>query len=79
MWGLLLLVPWAIIGLDALSELFGWGIGIGLSLRWDYLILIALYVINLVAFIIEFISYSRRMRKLKRDDPELARELGLLR
>jgi hypothetical protein len=79
MWGVLLLIPWALVGLDALSELFGWGFGIGLNLRWDYLILMVIYGINLVAVIIEFFSYNRRMRQLRQKDPELAREFRLLR
>jgi hypothetical protein len=79
MWGILLLIPWALVGLDALSELFGWGFGIGLNLRWDYLILIIIYGINLVAVIIELFSYNRRMHQLRQKDPELAREFRLLR
>ena len=79
MWGLLLIIPWALFGLDALTDLLGWGFGLGLSLFWDLLILGIIYIINLVAVIVEFMSYRRRMNALKRDNPELAQEFGLLR
>ncbi|MCA9835597.1 MAG: hypothetical protein KC422_01720 [Trueperaceae bacterium] len=77
MWGLLLLVPWAIIGLDTLADIFNWGFGIGLTRRWDYILLGIIYLINTVAVVVEFFSYSRRMRALKRDDEDLAREFHL--
>ena len=78
MWGLLLLIPWAIIGLDTLADIFNWGFGIGLSRRWDYILLAIIYLINLVAVVVEFFSYSNRMRALKRDNEELAREFRLI-
>ncbi len=62
-WGLLLIVPWALIGFDTLAELFGWVYDIGLGLQGDYIALGILYAINLVAFIVEFVSYSRRMNQ----------------
>lgn len=77
MWGLLLLIPWAIVGLDTLADIFNWGFGIGLTRQWDYIVLGIIYVINLVAVIIEYLSYSRRMQALKRDKPELASEFGM--
>lgn len=78
MWGLLLIIPWALFGLDALIDVMGWGFGLGLSLFWDVIIVVAIYLINLVAVIIEYLSYRRRMTTLKRDNPELAQEFGLL-
>ena len=79
MWGILLLVPWAIVGIDAVSRFFGWGVTLGgLSLRWDIYILAAIYIINLVAIVIEFLSYRQRMIKLKSDDIELAREFNMI-
>lgn len=79
MWGILLLLPWAIFGLDAISRFFGLGFAIdGLSLRLDYFVLGAIYVINLIAIVVEFLSYKRRMNKLKEDDIDLAREFNLI-
>ena len=78
MWGLLLLIPWALVGLDVLAEYFNWGAtGLGLSLRWELIILVVIYVINLIAVAVEFLSYRRRMIALERDNPELAEEYGL--
>lgn len=79
MWGLLLIIPWALFGLDALIDVMGWGFGLGLSLFWDVIIVAVIYVINLVAVIVEYLSYRNRMTVLKRDNPELAQEFGLLR
>ena len=80
MWGLLLIVPWALVGLDTLSNLLGWGIGLPtLRLSGDYIILGLIYLVNAVAVGVEFSSYRRRMEKLKQNNPELAEEFGLLR
>ena len=78
-WGLLLLVPWALVGLDTLSHLYAWNIGVGLSLRTDLVALAVIYLVNTVAVAVEFWSYRRRMTALKRDNPELALEFGLIR
>ena len=79
MWGILLLLPWAIFGLDAISRFFGLGFAInGLSLRLDYFVLGAIYIINLVAIVVEFLSYRQRMNKLKEEDLDLAREFNLI-
>jgi hypothetical protein len=77
MWGIVLIVPWAVVGLDVLSDLFGWGLDIGLSLRTGYIILAVIYLINLIAFVVEFNSYRRRMKGLRQSNPDLAREYGL--
>ena len=79
MWGLVLLVPWALVGLDTLSHLYGWNIGLGLSLQTDLIVLGAVYLVNTVAFGVELWSYQRRMAVLKRENPELALEFGLIR
>lgn len=78
MWGLLLLVPWAIIGIDTLADIFNWGFGIGMIRRWDYIALAILYGINVIAVVGEFFYYRNRMKRLKLDDPELAREFRLI-
>jgi hypothetical protein len=77
MWGILLIVPWAVVGVDVLSDLLGWGLDIGINLRTGYVILAAIYLINLIAFVVEFHSYRRRMRGLRQTNPDLAREYGL--
>jgi hypothetical protein len=77
MWGILLIVPWAVVGLDLLSDLLGWGLDIGLNLRADYVVLAVIYAINLAAFILEYNSYHRRMKGLRQTNPDLAREYGL--
>ena len=77
MWGLLLLIPWAIVGVDILADIFNWGFGLGITRNWDYIILGIIYVINLAAVIVEYFSYRRRMTNLKRDNPDLAAEFGL--
>jgi hypothetical protein len=77
MWGILLIVPWAVVGLDVLSDLLGWGLDIGINLRTGYAILAVIYLINLVAFVVEYTSYLRRMKGLRQTNPDLAREYGL--
>lgn len=76
-WGVLLLLPWALFGADALAQLAGWGAPLGLPLEVGLWVLGLLYLVNVVAFVVEFVSYRRRMAALRRDDPELALELGL--
>lgn len=77
MWGIVLIVPWAVVGLDVLSGLLGWGLDIGIGLNTGYIILGVIYLINLIAFIVEYNSYLRRMKGLRQSNPDLAREYGL--
>ncbi len=77
LWGVLLLTPWAIFGLDALASYFAWGFGLNLGFTIDLVVLGLLYVVNTVAFVVEFGSYNRRMNELKRNDPETALRFGL--
>ena len=79
MWGLLLLVPWALFGLDTLSHLYAWNIGMGLSLQTDLIVLAVVYLVNTIAVAVEYASYRRRMAVLRRENPELALEFGLIR
>ena len=77
LWGVLLLVPWAVFGIDALVQ-FGWAVSpLGIPLATGTWILMALYAVNLVAWGIEFGSYQRRMRDLRREQPDLARDFGM--
>lgn len=69
-WGILLLVPWGIFGVDLVWRLaFGTPL-LDLALSTVLLILAVLYAVNLVAFIVEYASYRRRMRLLFRSSPE---------
>ncbi|CAN5830386.1 hypothetical protein BH23DEI1_BH23DEI1_05190 [soil metagenome] len=77
LYGVLLLVPTAVFGLDALMQLLGTGSPLGIPLRTSAWILGALYVVNAVAVGIEYTSYRRRMVDLRRDQPDLARAYGL--
>lgn len=77
LWGVLLLVPWAIFGTDALLHLLPLGAEPTMALRADLIALGVLYVLNLVAFVVEFGSYRRRMQELTRQHPETALAYGM--
>ena len=77
LWGLLLLVPWAVVAADAV---LAWRTGagaLGLSPTLRTGLLIAFWVVNLIGFSVETASYRRRMRLLREQRPELARSYGL--
>ena len=77
LWGVLLLVPWAVFGIDVLVQL-GWATSpLGFPLLTGLWILAALYAVNLVAWGIELSSYLRRMHDLRRDRPDLAYDFGM--
>lgn len=69
-WGILLLVPWGVFGVDLVWRLAGEPALLDLGRGTLILIVASIYAINLLAFIIEFISYSRRMKQLFRHNPE---------
>ncbi|HKI57014.1 MAG TPA: hypothetical protein VKB31_07660 [Trueperaceae bacterium] len=77
LWGVLLLVPWAIFGLDTLLHFLPLGAPAGISLTTDYVVLGFIYALNIVAFIVELGSYRRRMAELKRSHPDTARAYGM--
>ena len=70
LWGIMLLVPWGIVGVDALWRLSGAEPLLALSVPTLIIALAILYALNLAAFIVEFSSYRRRMRQLFRTSPE---------
>lgn len=76
-WGILLMVPWALVGVDALAQWLGWPRSLGFPLETELWILGAIYLVNLIAFIVEFVSYRRRMRDLRRRHPEAIEAYGL--
>ncbi|MDR9391485.1 MAG: hypothetical protein RI554_05600, partial [Trueperaceae bacterium] len=77
-WGLLLLVPWALLGADALLGAQGGGAGpLGLAPVVSWGLLAALYAVNLVGFVVETLHDRERMWGLREREPELARAFGL--
>src|SRR5690606_11976502 len=68
LWGLVLMVPWAIFGVDLLLHYLPGGPDPVIAMQTDVIALIVIYVLNLVAFFIELGSYRRRMADLKRND-----------
>ncbi len=77
LWGVLLLVPWAIFGIDTLIHVMPIGAPAAFALATDYAALGVIYALNVVSFVVEFISYRRRMNDLKRNHPETARAYGM--
>lgn len=77
LWGLLLLVPWALLGADALIALREGSGPLGLPLNLELGLLAGLWAVNLVGFMVEASSYRRRMWLLRERKPELARSYGL--
>ena len=77
LWGVLLLVPWAIFGIDTLLHYFALGAPAGIPLATDYTVLAVLYALNIVSFVVELTSYRRRMAALRRSHPETARAYGM--
>lgn len=77
LYGGLLLVPWAIFGIDVVVQLFGGATLLGVSFRAGLVVLGVLYALNVVAWAVEFASVRRRMRALRERQPELARAFGM--
>ncbi len=75
-WGLLLLVPWALFGVDQVSRLTSVGPLLDVTEATGLIVLGCLYAVNLAAFIVEAISYRRRMRNLFQTSPEAAVAYG---
>lgn len=64
-WGVFLIIPWAVVGLDVLAQLAGWPFDLGIGLQTGYIALGVIYLVNTVAFFIELFSYRQRMRELE--------------
>lgn len=64
-WGIFLLVPWAVFGMGALSQLLGWGVDLGLRPLALYLTLAGLYLVNTAAVIVELLSHRSQQRALE--------------
>ncbi len=77
-WGVLLLVPWALLGADALLGAQAGGAGpLGLTPWVSWALLAGLYAVNLVGFVVETLRDRERMWVVRERDPELARAFGL--
>jgi hypothetical protein len=77
LWGVLLLVPWAIFGIDTLLHYFALGAPAGIPLVTDFTVLAVIYALNIVSFVVELTSYRRRMAALRRSHPDTARAYGM--
>lgn len=76
LYGLLLLVPWAVFGIDLLMQLGGGG-RLGVPFGTSLIVLGAIYLVNVVTWIVELASVNRRLRRLRETQPELAMAFGL--
>jgi len=77
LWGVLLLVPWAIFGIDTLIQFFAFSAEPTFALRTDLVVLIVIYVVNTVAFIVEYLSYRKRMRQSRLQEAVVQADYGL--
>ncbi len=76
-YGALLLIPWAVFGLDVLVQLFGGETLLGVSFGAGLVVLTVLYVVNVIAWTVEFASVRKRLQTLREREPELAHAFGL--
>lgn len=77
LYGILLIIPWAIFSIDALLQLLSFSSPLGIPVRAAGVVLGVLYALNTLAWLIEFGAVQRRMQQFKQTDPALAREYGL--
>lgn len=73
-WGLLIIVPWAGLMIALLGQGFGWQYGqffVPIALGWSqnplFWVLIALYLLNILALILEEVSFVRKQYRLTRE------------
>jgi len=76
LYGILMLIPWAIFGIDGLLQMSGFASPLGIPMEAAGAVLAVLYALNTIAWAIEFGSVSRRQRELVARNPELAHEYG---
>lgn len=77
LWGVVLLVPWAIFGIDTVLHHVALGARAAIPLATDYAVLAVIYALNVVAFAVELASYRSRMAELRRSFPDTARAYGM--
>jgi hypothetical protein len=77
LYGALLLIPWAVFGIDVLVQLGGGATLLGVSFGAGLVVLGVLYAVNVIAWAVEFASVRRRLQALREREPELARAFGL--
>jgi hypothetical protein len=78
LYGILMVIPWAIFGIDALLQLSGGVSPLGIPLQAAGVVLAVIYALNVLAWAIEFGAVRRRMQAFMLAEPELAREYGLV-
>lgn len=77
LYGALLLLPWAIFGIDALTQLLGAASPLGIPFGAGVVVLAVLYAVNALGWAVELASVRRRMALLRVRQPDLARAFGL--
>lgn len=75
-WGILLLVPWGLLGVDLVWRLAFASPLLDLGMTALLIALGVLYAVNLAAYIVEYVSYRRRMRRLLEANPDVAVAYG---
>lgn len=75
-WGVLLLVPWALFGMDLVSRLVGQGALLAVTQQTTVIVVVGLYLVNTAAFAVEYFSYRRRLRALFQGNPDAAAAYG---
>ncbi|MFN2321751.1 MAG: hypothetical protein ABR510_02160 [Trueperaceae bacterium] len=77
LYGALLLIPWAVFGIDVLVQTLGGETLLGVSFGAGLVVLAVLYVVNVIAWSVEFASVRKRLQILREREPDLARAFGL--
>ena len=77
LYGVLLLVPWALFGIDTVAQLLGGQSALGIPFDAGLVVLGVLYLVNLTAWAIELASVRKRLAQLRANRPDLARAFGL--
>lgn len=78
LWGFFVLLPWTFFSASFLGRFFSTGtVSTGVSYIWDGYILGFIYLLNTVALIFDYRKQKEALKRLRRDNPELAREFGL--
>ncbi len=77
LYGILLLLPWAVFGIDVVVQLTGGSTLLGIRFGTGVVVLAVLYAFNVIAWAVELGSVRKRHRELRETEPELARAYGL--
>ncbi len=77
LYGILLLIPWAVFGIDVVVQLTGGSTLLGIRFGTGVVVLAVLYAFNVIAWAVELSSVRKRHRELRETEPELAYAYGL--